>query len=203
MSEALLHRVRRRLLPPPLGTPGALRDAAAIPAAVLVPLLQRGEQLSVLLTVRAATLADHAGHISLPGGRIDVSDRDPVGAALRETWEEVGIESGRIEVLGCLPAVLTGTGFHVTPVVALVRPPAALRLAAAEVSQAFEVPLGHVLDPANYVQEEAVLRGRSRKHYLLPYQGRRIWGATAAILLSLSGAEGAKRTLHEPAETRA
>ncbi len=185
MSEAFLLQIRARLLP--LGVaPAAPRGGTA--AAVLVPLVRRAGNLTVLLTVRSATLADHAGQVSLPGGRVDAADRDPVATALRETWEEVGIAAHHIDVLGCLPTVVTGTGFVVTPVVGVVQAPPELRLAASEVEEAFEIPLGLVLDPANYVAESAVLRGRPRSYHVLSHAGRRIWGATAAILRSLSDA---------------
>ncbi len=183
MSEAFLLQIRARLLP--LGVvPVAPRGGTA--AAVLVPLVRRAGNLTVLLTVRSATLADHAGQISLPGGRADAGDRDLIATALRETWEEVGIAAQHIDVLGCLPTVVTGTGFVVTPVVGVVQPPPELRIAAAEVEEAFEVPLAFVLDPANYRTESAFLRGSQRNYHVLSHAGRRIWGATAAILRSLT-----------------
>jgi 8-oxo-dGTP pyrophosphatase MutT (NUDIX family) len=180
--------------------PGA---AAGIAAAVLVPLMRRAGDLTVLLTVRAATLADHAGQISFPGGRIEPTDADVTAAALRETWEEVGIAADCVDVLGCLPAVATGSGFLVTPVVAVVQPPASLRLAPDEVAEAFEVPLEFVLDVHNYARETAFLRGRQRTYSVLRYRGRRIWGATAAILRSLTdGDAAAAMPMHDGARAQ-
>jgi 8-oxo-dGTP pyrophosphatase MutT (NUDIX family) len=157
-----------------------------IPAAVLVGLVDRAEGLTVLLTRRTAHLNDHAGQIALPGGRIDSTDPDPVFAALRETEEEVGLPRDHIEVIGRLDTYITGTGFEITPVVGLVRPPFSLRLQDFEVAEAFEVPLAFIIDPAHHERHTRELRGRTRSFMVMRYGERYIWGATAAMLVNLA-----------------
>ncbi|MDG0027159.1 CoA pyrophosphatase [Trinickia sp. Y13] len=157
-------------------------------AAVLVPLIVREAELSVLLTQRADHLSDHAGQISFPGGRREPSDRDAVATALREAQEEVALAPERVEVLGALPEYLTGTGFRVTPIVGLVHPPFSVRADTLEVADIFEVPLPFLMNPANH--EVRVLRweGGERRFFAMPYPraGARghhfIWGATAGML---------------------
>lgn len=161
-------------------------DADHIPAAVLVPLVDRPDGMTVLLTQRTDHLRDHAGQISFPGGRIEDHDRDVVAAALRETEEEIGLNRKHIDVVGCLDAYMTGTGFRVTPVVGLVDPPFDLTLDAFEVAEAFEVPLPFVLDPDNCERHSRDFPGRGRREfYVLPFEDRYIWGATARILVGL------------------
>lgn len=167
-------------LPSPPGGPVA--------AAVLVPLVERRAGVTVLLTVRTATVAVHAGQISFPGGRIEAEDASPVAAALRETHEEIGVGAEHIEVAGRLADYETGTGFRVTPVVGFLHGAFALRLSPAEVADAFEVPLAFVLDPAHHARETAVLRGAERTFWVLRWRERRIWGATAGMLVNLAGA---------------
>ncbi len=168
-------------------TPGASPPTRPLTrAAVLVPLLDRPEELWVLLTQRTAHLADHAGQIAFPGGRIEPSDADAVAAALREAEEEVGLPPAHVEVIGRLDTYITGTGFEITPIVGLVRPGFTLRLDPHEVAEAFEVPLAFVLDRTNHERHMREVRGEPRPFYLLPYQGRRIWGATAAMLVNLA-----------------
>ena len=157
-----------------------------IKAAVLVPLIDRPGGLTVLLTQRTPHLAAHAGQISFPGGSIEPIDRDPAAAALREAEEEVGLPPDHVEVVGRLDTYITGTGFEITPVVGLVRAPAALRPDPYEVAEAFEVPLAFILAPANHQRETSELRGRMRTYFVLPYEHRRIWGATAAMLVNLA-----------------
>jgi 8-oxo-dGTP pyrophosphatase MutT (NUDIX family) len=157
-----------------------------VPAAVLVGMVDRPDGLTVLLTLRNAHLSDHAGQISLPGGRIEPSDPDPVHAALREAEEEVGLPPSHVEVIGRLDTYITGTGFEITPVVGLVRAPFALRLDEFEVAEAFEVPLSFIIDPANHERHSRELRGRTRSFFVLPYNDRYIWGATAAMLVNLA-----------------
>jgi 8-oxo-dGTP pyrophosphatase MutT (NUDIX family) len=170
---------------------GPVTGGAAVPAAVLIALLQRpdgpGENgLNVLLTQRALHLPTHAGQISFPGGRIDDTDRGPVEAALREADEEIGLPPGHIEVLGMLPTYLTITHFEVTPVVGLVAAPVALQLAQGEVEDAFEVPLSFLMDPANHQRRMTGTAEARRYVYAMPFQDgareRFIWGVTAAIL---------------------
>src|SRR5579872_2026739 len=160
---------------------------APIPAAVLIPLVERPEGMTVLLTQRASQLKNHAGQISFPGGRIEPEDSGPREAALREAREEIGLDAQFVSVAGYLADHILLSGFLVTPVVAFVRPGFELLLDAKEVQDTFEVPLSHVFDPANH---------RSRRRRLgatlgelevwdIPYAGRNIWGATAGMLLNL------------------
>lgn len=153
-------------------------------AAVLVPLIDR-PRLTVLLTQRTAHLDAHAGQISFPGGRVEPDDPDHVAAALRETHEEVGITADRVEVIGRLDDYITGTGFRVSPVVGVVRPPFEVQADPFEVAEVFEVPLDFVLDPANHEQHTRIVNGIERRYYVLPYERRYIWGATAGMLINL------------------
>jgi 8-oxo-dGTP pyrophosphatase MutT (NUDIX family) len=157
----------------------------ATPAAVLVPLVARGENLNVLLTQRTSHLANHAGQISFPGGRVDAQDADAEDTALRETHEEIGLARAHVSLLGRLPTYYIPTGFKVTPVVGWIEPPFALQLDAFEVAEAFEVPLDFFLDPINHKLERAFRNGREREFFAMPYEGRNIWGATAGMLVSL------------------
>ncbi|HMM54961.1 MAG TPA: CoA pyrophosphatase [Candidatus Desulfobacillus sp.] len=159
--------------------------AGLTPAAVLLPVVVRPEELTVLFTQRTAHLHDHAGQVSFPGGRREVSDPSPVFTALRETTEEIGLASERVEVLGLLPEYRTGTGFSVTPVVGLVHPPFELAPDSFEVAEVFETPLSFLLDPANHQRHSIEVGGIVRQYYAMPYQGHFIWGATAGMLVSL------------------
>ncbi len=156
------------------------------PAAVLAPLIERESGFQVLLTQRTAHLSAHAGQIALPGGRVEPEDRDAVQAALRETEEEIGLSPARVEVLGRLDTYITGTGYEIVPVVGLVREPFSLRLDPKEVTEAFEVPLSFILDRANHKRETRQLPNGVRTFFVLPYQNRYIWGATAGILVNLA-----------------
>ena len=155
------------------------------PAAVLVPLIERESGLTVLLTQRTAHLRDHAGQISFPGGRCEEQDASPEATALREAQEEVGIDPSQVEVLGLLPEYRTGSGFSIVPVVALVLPPLNLKLDDFEVAEAFETPLSFFLDPANHQRHRVDHQGSMREYYAMPWEGYYIWGATAAMLVSL------------------
>jgi 8-oxo-dGTP pyrophosphatase MutT (NUDIX family) len=155
-----------------------------IPAAVLVPLIDRPDGLTVLLTQRASQLARHAAQIAFPGGRLEPDDADVASAALRETQEEIGLDPTHVRVFGYLPDHVVISGFRVTPVLGLVTPPFLLEPNPAEVAGVFEVPLSHVLDSANH---KARLRRVGQEDLLLydiPWQDQNIWGATAGMLLT-------------------
>jgi len=154
-------------------------------AAVLIPLVDRGDELMVLLTHRASDLKHHAGQISFPGGRLEPGDDDAVAAALRETEEEIGLRREFIEVIGCLPDHVVISGYRVTPVVGLVRPGFELVLDPTEVSDTFEAPLRHLLDPATHARRLHRIGGEEFQALDLPWGGHTIWGATAGMLLTL------------------
>jgi len=156
------------------------------PAAVLVPLIDRTDGMSVLLTQRTAHLSAHAGQISFPGGRIEQSDQDATEAALRETEEEVGLTRDFVTVIGRLDTYVTGTGFEITPMVGIVKVPFPIVPDPFEVSEIFEVPLSFVLDPNNHRRMTRVLEDRMRTFFVLPYENRYIWGATAGMLVNLA-----------------
>ena len=187
VAERLAGRGAERIMTAsPRGEAPATPVEAMVPAAVLVPLIDRRDGMTVLLTQRTEHLNDHAGQISFPGGRVEDRDADPIDTALRETEEEIGLTRDRIEVVGCLDTCVTGTGFKVVPVVGLVTPPFTLTLDSFEVADTFEVPLDFVLDPANHERREAVFDGVGRREfYVLPYRDRYIWGATARMLVNL------------------
>jgi len=167
--------------------PGGAPPASALtPASVLVPLVMRPQELTVLLTQRTAHLAAHAGQISFPGGRAEPEDVDSIAAALRETEEEVGLPRDYVEVIGRLDTYLTSTGFEITPVVGLVRAPYPMRVDPFEVAEVFEVPLSFVVDPANHRRDSREYKGRLRHFFVLPYENRYIWGATAGMLVNLA-----------------
>ena len=162
-------------------------------ASVLVPLVLR-DTITVLLTQRTDHLTDHPGQISFPGGRAETFDADATATALREAHEEIGLEAPFIDVIGSLPTYTTGTGFIVTPVVALVRPGFSLRADPFEVAEIFEVPLSFLMSPANHHRHAVEVGGMRREFLSMPWQGqdeqgqaRRyfIWGATAAMLRNL------------------
>ena len=173
----------------------ALFPAAPIPAAVLVPLVEREDGLHVLLTQRATQLRKHAGQISFPGGRMEPTDADPKATALREAHEEIGLDASFVTVVGYLPDHVLLTGFRVTPVVSFVRLGFELLLDATEVQDTFEVPLEFVFNPANHrAQRRSFGSGAEEIEFCdIPYGDRNIWGATAGMLLTLY------RVLQEPA----
>jgi 8-oxo-dGTP pyrophosphatase MutT (NUDIX family) len=175
-----------------LATPTRSGDAEALAsfpdlreAAVLVPIVLHEEQPSILLTLRSGHLSAHAGQVSFPGGRIEAGET-PEAAALREAAEEVGLDPRLPEIKGRLPDHLTGTGYRVTPVVALLAPPLNLVPDPAEVELAFELPLSVLLDPAAPQLRRAEFRGRVREFWVWPHERHHIWGATAAMLVNLA-----------------
>jgi 8-oxo-dGTP pyrophosphatase MutT (NUDIX family) len=167
--------------------PGETPPSAALrPAAVLVPLIDHQDGMTVLLTQRTAHLSAHAGQIAFPGGRIEEADADAVAAALRETEEEVGLPREHVAVIGRLDTYVTGTGFEITPIVGIVTPSYTLTIDPYEVAEAFEVPLAYILDKRNHNRQERESAGRTRVFFVLPYEGRNIWGATAGMLVNLA-----------------
>lgn len=173
-----------------VGDEGALADPlpalGRTPAAVLVPIVLREAAPTLLLTRRTDHLKDHPGQISFPGGRVEPEDVSPLATALREAREEIGLDPALVEPLGRLPDYLTSTGFRVTPVVGLLRPPFDLAPDAGEVAQIFEVPLAFLLDPANRQRHAREWQGRLRHYYALPYGEHYIWGATAGMIVTLA-----------------
>jgi 8-oxo-dGTP pyrophosphatase MutT (NUDIX family) len=154
-------------------------------AAVLVPIIERPAGLSLLFTERPTHMRRHAGQISFPGGRVEAHDSGPLATALRETEEEIGLPNSLIRVVGYLPPQLIFTGYRVVPVLGFVQPDFDLRLDANEVAAVFEAPLSHFLDPTNHLARERMLGDMAIQVYDFPYGERRIWGATASIILSL------------------
>jgi 8-oxo-dGTP pyrophosphatase MutT (NUDIX family) len=166
-------------------SPGSGRPST--PAAVLIGMVARRTGPAVLLTRRTEHLRDHAGQISFPGGRIEAEDASVAAAALREAQEEVGLDPASVEVLGALPTYETVTAFRIHPVVGWIEPPLDLMPDPFEVAEVFEVPLAYVLDTANHCRQSYRRGAVTRVYYVLPYEGRFIWGATAGILVNLSG----------------
>jgi 8-oxo-dGTP pyrophosphatase MutT (NUDIX family) len=154
------------------------------PAAVLVPVVDRVRP-TVILTLRPETMRRHPGQISFPGGRLDPGDRGPIDAALREAEEEIGLPRDKVEVIGVADRYRTVTGFEVTPVIGIVPPDLALAPHPGEVAALFEAPLDYLLDPAHQAVRTVTWRGRERSYFEIDYEGRRIWGATAAMIVNL------------------
>lgn len=154
-------------------------------AAVLVPIVARGEEPTVLFTQRTVHLKNHSGQISFPGGRTEAVDATPERTALRETREEIGLAEDRIEVLGRLSDYHTRTGYRITPIVGIVQPPFDLMPDDNEVAEVFEVPLAFLLDARNHQRHSRDFEGEQRHFFAIPYQQRYIWGATAGMLINL------------------
>ena len=157
---------------------------ATKPASVLVPIVDRPEP-TVLLTHRTADLSSHAAQIAFPGGRIDPGDESPVAAALREAKEEVGLSPMLVEPIGYLDLYLTFSGFRILPTVARVKPDFTLTLNPGEVTEAFEVPLEFLMNPANHQRNTRDWKGIAREYYAMPFGDHYIWGITAGILRNL------------------
>ena len=193
-AEAL----RRRFAAPPLWTPEIktehrYTERTPAHASVLIALVPRDE-ITVLLTQRTDHLTDHPGQISFPGGRVEPVDADAAATALREAHEEIGLGPSFVDVLGAMPTYTTGTGFIVTPIVALVRPGFALQADPFEVAEVFEVPLSFLMNPAHHRRHSIAVAGVQREFLSIPWDGRDvqgrprryfIWGATAAMLRNL------------------
>jgi 8-oxo-dGTP pyrophosphatase MutT (NUDIX family) len=160
-------------------------DVAGHAAAVLIAVTDSDDP-AVILTQRTATLRRHAGQIAFPGGRIDPGDDGPVNAALREAEEEIALPRARVKVIGVADRYRTVTGYDVTPVVGVVPPGLTLVPAEAEVADVFEVPLAFLLDHANHAEAHTIYQGRERRYYEIYWGERRIWGATAAMIVNLS-----------------
>ena len=170
---------------------GDHRDLAATPdttlaaAAVLVAVTDRAAP-GVILTRRTDTLSRHAGQVAFPGGRIDPGDADAIAAALREAEEEIALPRTAVTVIGAADRYRTITNFEVTPVIGVVAPDLVFVPASAEVAEVFEVPLDFVLDSANHIEATVEFQGRNRHYYEITWNGHRIWGATAAMIVNLS-----------------
>ena len=166
------------------------------PAAVLVPLVMREDGLTVLLTRRTDDMPSHPGQVAFPGGKIDAGDDGPVGAAIRETQEETGLDRRFIETCGFLDIYQTRTGFRICPVVALVRTGFSLEPEAGEVAEIFEVPLGFLMDPGNHQRHGREWEGKKRWFYAMPYDRHYIWGATAGMIRNFYDRVYAPGALH-------
>lgn len=183
--------LRSHFAAPPEWQPEALDESVGrrpvmIPAAVLIPLVARPGGLTMLLTRRTDHLNTHAGQISFPGGRAEHYDVSPADTALREAQEEIGLDRRHVEIIGQLPDYLTGTGYHVVPVVGLVTPPFALAADPNEVAEIFEVPLAFLMNGAHHKRLSIELpAGGRRNFYAMPYERFFIWGATAGMLRNL------------------
>ncbi len=154
-----------------------LRDAA-----VLIPVVDRGDEATVIMTKRAETLRNHTGQVAFPGGRSDPEDPSPEFTAVRETFEEIGLASDRIEVIGRMPDYVSGSGYRIAPVLAVVSPEFSLAINSEEVDAAFEVPLRFLMDPANHHRGSRFWGEREWFYFDMSYGGQRIWGVTAGII---------------------
>lgn len=154
-------------------------------AAVLIGLVERSEGVQVILTKRTERLSSHSGQIAFPGGKIDRADVSPEAAALREAWEEIGLETNEVRVMGRLPDYHTGSGFRIAPVLGEVNPDADFRINPDEVDYMFEVPFNFLMNPKNHVKASRVFRGAERRYYEMPFGEHYIWGVTAGIIRAM------------------
>lgn len=183
LAEALVADHAPDLLPGDQRFAG--EDGPLTPAAVLVAVTDRAAP-GVILTQRPDTMRRHPGQVAFPGGRIDPEDADATAAALREAQEEIALPPDVVTVIGAADRYTTGTGYDITPIIGVIPPDLAYHPNEAEVADVFEVPWAHVLDPANQVRLETMFQGRMRAYYEIRWEDRRIWGATAAMLVNLS-----------------
>jgi 8-oxo-dGTP pyrophosphatase MutT (NUDIX family) len=156
-----------------------------VPAAVLVAVTDRAEP-GVLLTLRQPHLRRHAGQIAFPGGRVDPEDASVIAAALREAQEEIGLDPAMVEIAGTSDVYRVGTGFAVTPVIGVVPPDLPLAPHQAEVAAVFETPLAFLLAPGNHALKSTIWEGRERRFHEINWEDRRIWGATAGMIVNLA-----------------
>jgi 8-oxo-dGTP pyrophosphatase MutT (NUDIX family) len=181
LREALARSSDAELL---IGDLPELREQASINAAVLIAVTDRPDP-GVILTVRREHLRTHAGQVAFPGGRIDPGE-DAIAAALREAHEEILLDPDAVELVGTVDAYRTVTGYVVTPVLGAIPPDLPLEPHEHEVADWFEAPLAFLLDPANHERRSALFQGRERHYYEINWNERRIWGATAAMIVNLS-----------------
>ena len=151
-------------------------------AAVLIGMIERAEEVHIILTKRAEALSSHSGQIAFPGGKIDEDDASPEAAALREAWEEIGLDINEVEILGRLPDYYTGSGFRVAPVIGFVREHAEFEINPAEVDYMFEVPLSFLMNRDNHLRSSRIFQGKERHYYEMPFDGHYIWGVTAGMI---------------------
>lgn len=163
----------------------ALETMQLRPAAVLIPVVDHGDEATVLLTKRSETLRNHTGQVAFPGGRVDASDPTPEYTALRETQEEIGLLDKFIDVVGRMPDYVSGSGYLISPVLSVVKPGFHLDLNPQEVDTAFEVPLRFLMDPVNHRRDSRMWNDLEWYFYEMPYDGQRIWGVTAGIIRTL------------------
>ena len=156
-----------------------------IPAAVLIPLVNKESEITVLLTKRTNNLNNHAGQISFPGGRVDKTDRHPEDTALRETEEEIGLKKRQIEVVGQLNDYVVGTGFLVRPIIGFIEPPFKVTPHENEVAEVFEAPLSFITNPDNFERRTRTIKGIERNYFAIQWKDRLIWGATAGMIINL------------------
>ena len=184
LAERLRSALERTPIEPILAGDDSARPGDLVPAAVLIAITDRPEP-GLILTVRHPDLRTHAGQVAFPGGRIDVGE-DATSAAVREAWEELGLEPASVEIIATLEPYRTITGYRVTPVIGVIPPDLPLAPHEAEVADWFEADLGFVLDPTNHLRQSMLFEGRQRHYYRIDWNGRNIWGATAAMIVNLS-----------------
>ncbi|UZW53626.1 CoA pyrophosphatase [Sphingobium sp. JS3065] len=179
------HEREASLLPSDTRDPRIEGDLVLAPAAVLVAITDRPEP-GLILTQRSAKLRKHAGQVAFPGGRIDDDDSDEIAGALREAREEIGLLPHVVDIIGTSDRYHTFTGFDIVPVLGVIPPDLPLFPQETEVADLFELPLSFALDPANRIRKTILFQGVERHYYEIFWEGRRIWGITAAILANLS-----------------